>query len=271
MIPEILGWDLSHPDWQDKKRAILQASAHICVSENTKQDLLKIYPKINPANVRVIWNSYDRSTFKPASSQEIIDFHSKYGIDKPYFLMVGPRLDYKNAQMLFAALSMFPAQHGYGVFCTGQDQNVLDYGRTKTGSQVYGSRLENKELAAAYSGAVGLVFPSVYEGFGLPLVEAMACHCPIIAFPTGASVEVAKDAAIYAQNPEDLCAALCEIQKPKVRRELISRGVNRVNQFSWTRSAQAYLEFFSYMAGKGDYNSANLGNTSINSSSMRPL
>lgn len=248
MIPEVLGWDLSHPDWQDKKRAILQASGLICISENTKRDLLKIYPGINNKKVQVVVNGYDNSTFKPASTAEIMAFHKKYQIDKPYFLMVGPRLDYKNAQMLFDALSMLHSQHGYGVFCTGQDQNVVLYGSAKTGSQIYSHRLDNSELAAAYSGAVALVFPSIYEGFGLPLVEAMACQCPVIAFPTGSSIEVAKDAALYAANPQELCAALCEIQKPKVRKELVTKGFTIIQGLNLTSAAARYLETFKELA-----------------------
>jgi glycosyltransferase involved in cell wall biosynthesis len=244
MIPEILGWDLSHSDWQDKKRAIEHASFYFCGSENSRNDLLKIYPKIDPDLTTVILNGFDQKTFNPASAQDVLNFHNKYQIDKPYFLMVGPRLDYKNGQLLFDALAKLPAQHGYGVFCTGQDGDIVRYGQSRSGAQVYSQRISNQELAAAYSGAVALVFPSIYEGFGLPLVEAMACKCPVIAYPNGASLEIAKDAALYASNAEQLCEALCEIQKPRVRKAMIEKGVAQANTFSWSRSAQKCLDTF---------------------------
>jgi glycosyltransferase involved in cell wall biosynthesis len=244
MIPEVLGWDLSHSDWQDKKRAIEHASFYFCGSENSRKDLLKIYPKIDPKLTTVILNGFDKNTFNPASAKEILNFHSKYQIDKPYFLMVGPRLDYKNGQLLFDALAKLPAQHGYGVFCTGQDRDIVRYGQARSGAQIYSHRISNQELAAAYSGAVALIFPSIYEGFGLPLVEAMACRCPVIAYPNGASMEIAKDGAIFAADAEQLCEALCEIQKPKVRKALIEKGMAQANTFSWTRSAQKCLDAF---------------------------
>ena len=244
MIPEVLGWDLSHSDWQDKKRAIEHASFYFCGSENSRKDLLKIYPQIDPALTTVILNGFEQQTFNPASAQDILNFHTKYQIDKPYFLMVGPRLDYKNGQLMFDALSKLPAQHGYGVFCTGQDRDVVRYGQARSGAQIYSHRINNQELAAAYSGAVALVYPSIYEGFGLPLVEAMACKCPVIAYPNGAALEIAKDAALFASDADSLCEALCEVQKPKTRKSLIEKGIAQANTFSWARSAQKCLVAF---------------------------
>ncbi|MCI5064488.1 glycosyltransferase family 4 protein [bacterium] len=244
MIPEHLGWNLNEPHWRQKRDAIEYASQIICISENTKADLHRFYPKIPPSQVIAVPIAYDQDRFTPASVKELMHFHQKYEIDKPYFLLVGPRLDYKNGQLLFDALSLFSAQHGYGVFCTGNDKGVAQYGRAKTGSEIYAGRLSEAELSAAYTGAVSLVFPSLYEGFGLPLIEAMACHCPVVAYPSAAAQEVAGEAALYASDPSSLCDALCEVQKPSTRRTLIRRGRDRIQRFSWQRCAQEWEEIF---------------------------
>ncbi len=89
-------------------------------------------------------------------------------------------------------------------------------------------QLSDEELKAAYSGAVALVYPSKYEGFGLPILEAIACGCPVIACPNASIPEVSGQAALYV-NDEDvdgLTDALCEVQKPKVRNSAISIHLN---------------------------------------------
>ncbi|MCB0331304.1 MAG: glycosyltransferase [Bdellovibrionales bacterium] len=243
MIPEVFGWDMnSHTDWQDKHRAIRQANQFVCVSENTKRDLFRFFPNLREGSATVIPNAYDQQLFRPASSEAILKFHMKYQIEKPYFLLVGPRLDYKNAQLLFDALSLFPAQHGYGVICTGRDRGAVEYGKLNTGSEIYSLQLSDEELAVAYTGAVALIFPSCYEGFGLPLIEAMACRCPVVAYPSGAVNEVGQDAVLYASDAAKMCSALCEVQKPEVRKQLIQAGIARANDFSWERSAKQWRE-----------------------------
>ncbi|MFM5947350.1 MAG: glycosyltransferase, partial [Dolichospermum sp.] len=96
------------------------------------------------------------------------------------------------------------------------------------------------ELALAYSGAVALVYPSKYEGFGMPLLEAMACGCPVITCPNASIPEVTGEAAIYV-NDDDVPAlanALCEVQKPNIKTALITAGLVQSKNFSWTKMAK---------------------------------
>jgi len=101
-------------------------------------------------------------------------------------------------------------------------------------------QLSDEELRAAYSGSVALVYPSIYEGFGLPLLEAIACGCPVITCPNASIPEVAGEAALYVDDDdvEGLANALCEIQKPSVRQSLIAAGLEQAKKFSWSKMSE---------------------------------
>jgi hypothetical protein len=102
-------------------------------------------------------------------------------------------------------------------------------------------QLTDEELAAAYSGAVALVYPFKYEAFGRPILEAMACGCPVITCPNTSIPEIAGECAIYVKDDDvdGLADALCEIQKPRLRKSLINAGLNHVQNFSWTKMAES--------------------------------
>jgi glycosyltransferase involved in cell wall biosynthesis len=99
--------------------------------------------------------------------------------------------------------------------------------------------LSDEELQCAYSGAVALVYPSRYEGFGLPVLEAMACSCPVITCHNSSIPEVGGEAAIYV-DPDDvagMCRALLTVQEPTTRGDRIARGLAQAKNFSWARMA----------------------------------
>jgi hypothetical protein len=101
-------------------------------------------------------------------------------------------------------------------------------------------QLSDEELSAAYSGAVALVYPSQYEGFGLPVLEAIACGCPVITCPNASIPEVAGEAALYVNDDDvdGLANALCDVQKPNVRNSLIAAGLEQAKKFSWSKMAK---------------------------------
>jgi hypothetical protein len=96
------------------------------------------------------------------------------------------------------------------------------------------------ELRLAYAGAIALVYPSKYEGFRLPVLEALACGCPVITCPNSSIPEVAGEAALYVQDNDvnGLSNALCEVQKPEVRSALIKAGLEQAKKFSWSKMAE---------------------------------
>lgn len=242
MIPEILGGDLESAMWREKHYGIRHASSYIAISQNTAHDLVKFFPDINPELITVAHCGVS-SLFKPASPEEIEKFKHKYGIHKPYFLLVGAgssTSNYKNGILFFKGFSQLPSKQGFEIVCTGSGVVLSPEFREYTqGTVVHLLSLSDSELRLAYAGALALVYPSKYEGFGMPIAEAMACGCPVITCPNASIPEVAGEATLYVNdtNVDELTNALCEIQKPTVRQTLISEGFKQVQQFSWFQMA----------------------------------
>lgn len=238
MIPEVLRFDTARePAWIEKHYAFSKAQYFVCVSENTRRDLHTFFPAIPTTASEVIYNGVDTTFFQPPAAKEIVALHTRYNITRPYFLLVGSGGGYKNAAMLIEALSLLTSQHGFEVMLVTRSGIPGELADAASQGIVRPVQLTDSELCAAYGGAVAFVYPSLYEGFGLPMLEAMACNCPVIANHTASLPEVAGPAALYARTARELASALCEVQKPEVQQQLIQAGRERVRLFSWEESA----------------------------------
>ncbi|MEA5497580.1 methyltransferase domain-containing protein [Limnoraphis robusta] len=240
MIPEVLGADFNEPMWREKHHAIRHASAYVSISENTASDLVKCFSGISPEQVTVAQCGVS-PVFSLNSQANINQFKMKYGITKPYFILVGAGSNYKNAGLFFQAFAQLYSKQGFEIVCTGGSSLWLsaEYRQFTSGCVVHPLQLSDEELSIAYSGATALVYPSLYEGFGMPVAEAMACGCPVITCYNSSIPEVAGEAAIYV-NETDVNAmanALCQVQKPEVRRQLIETGLQQVQKFTWSKMA----------------------------------
>ncbi|MDD1413699.1 FkbM family methyltransferase [Dolichospermum sp. ST_con] len=240
MIPEVFRQNLEKPMWREKHIAIQHASSYITISENTAQDLVKYFPAISP-NLIQIAHCGIKDIFSPASLEEIRSFKTKYGIAKSYFLLVGVVTGYKNLELFLEAFALLPTKQSFEIVITGAGTSLENKLRSYTsGSVVHMLQLSNEDLRIAYTGAIALVYPSKYEGFGLPVLEALACGCPVITCPNSSIPEVAGEAAIYVQDDDvnGLANALCDVQKPQVRQVLIKTGLEQSKKFSWTKMAE---------------------------------
>jgi len=242
MIPEVLNIDMSHRDWQEKEIALLYARAHVCISHKTRSDLLRLYPEIDPARTTVAYCGIEPHIFHPRPVAEIVDFRAAQGVDGPYLMMVGTRIGiegYKNGAHFFEALAGMPARDDLILLCTGGEPDLPEV--TMGGRRIPVKRvsLSDDNLARAYAGAEALVYPSLYEGFGMPPAEAMASGCPVITTNHGSLAEVVGDAALTVSGRDvgEMRAALDAVRDPATRARLIDAGLERSQEFRWERMA----------------------------------
>lgn len=253
LIPERLGLDMTDPIWDEKRLAVEHASSYACISENTCRDLLELEPASRGKPAAVIPLGV-ADTLRPASDGEVEQFRRAHRIERPYFLLVGDRRGvggYKNTQLLFRALSGWSELSGHEVVCVGGHPHIEPELRL-AGPKVRARRLSlpDEELRLAYAGAVALVYPSRYEGFGLPVAEAMACGCPVITTKLASLPEVAGDAAVYV-NPDDplsLREALDAVCDPNRRATMLAAGAIQASGFRWDRASAAFATALSQAA-----------------------
>lgn len=236
MIPELFNWNLNEPVWQMKNEAINHATKFASISHSSANDLCKFYPNIIRSDIDVIHIGVRNVNL---SDSNLLDFKTKYNITKPYYLLITPRRDYKNAQLFFNAFEKFgDVRKNFGIFCTGYlDKLFLD----QVGeAEVNIANLTETELFSAYTNAIALVYPSAYEGFGLPILEAMSCGCPVIACPTSSIPEVAGEFAIYVEKKSEveMQQALIKVIDKEQIKSLIENAKIHSQKFSWQTTAK---------------------------------
>lgn len=256
MIPEVLEFDLGQRPWQEKQLAIDFAMAYACISEQTRRDLERFYPgTLDFASVT--YCGVDRAVFQPQSAEEISAFKARHGVATPYFILVGARAqhaNYKNAILAFKAAKNLTGE--LLLLCIGGEPELQRDFLAELPPNVTARHLEltDAELACAYSGAEALVFPSLYEGFGMPVIEAMACRCPVITTNHGSLAEVAGDAAILVagDSAEELGRAMSEVRLPQVRQKYADLGFQRCTRFDWDNMTRGVHELMKRAIERGN-------------------
>ena len=173
---------------------------------------------------------------------------------EPYFLYVGTLEPRKNLPMLMEAWREVRARHRVRLVLAGRRREDGPVFAAAEGLEVLGEVAEDR-LAALYSGALAVVYPTLYEGFGLPVLEAMQCGAPVVTSTDESVVEVAGGAAVHcdARGPEEWVGALTRIlEDPAWRGELRTKGLARAAEFSWQRTARETLAV--YRAAERFYN-----------------
>jgi glycosyltransferase involved in cell wall biosynthesis len=223
-----------------KKQLIENAGAVIAISENTRQDIIK-FTGADPDRIHVI---YLGNPFEHGSSQ-IDTCPAPSVFEKPYLLFVGGRPAYKNFDLFIESVA--------GMLCDHEELHVVCAGWLPFGSQekrhfeelkilrkVHHVKINDTVLKNLYRNARAFVFPSLYEGFGLPVLEAFSCNCPAILSNTSSLPEIGGDGAVYF-DPHDQETIRSTVEQvlcnERYRQDLIQKGSERLKLFSWEKTA----------------------------------
>ncbi len=221
------------------------ATKLIAVSKATKQDLINT--GIDAKKIEVIYEGYDKNMFRVHSSEfrddTLIDSLKHYELQtNNYFLFVGTVQPRKNLERLIKAVASLN-QKLVIVGAKGWMSDEI----YKLGAQnkvKFLGRVPDQALPELYKGAKALLFPSLFEGFGLPLIEAQACGCPVLTSNTSSMPEVAGKGAIYV-NPnkvEDIIKGIIKMNNQDTRNKLIRLGYENIKRFSWEKCAEETLK-----------------------------
>jgi glycosyltransferase involved in cell wall biosynthesis len=233
----------AEPVMAAKRAAVDRADHVICISENTRRDLVRLYD-VDPARTSVVHlgcsMTTEPNTAEPACSRR-----------RPTLLYVGNRKGYKNFGTLLQAYASSPVLREFELIAFGghemlpeEEQEISRLGITDRVRFESGS---DRELAARYRGAAAFVYPSMYEGFGIPPLEAMSQGCPVVCSNAGSIPEVVGDAGAYfdPKSTEELRATLERVVTTDgLQVDLRKRGYQRLSAFSWERCAAATARIY---------------------------
>lgn len=244
----------SHPEWHPEERvkffnhfaseSFNYADFIVTPSIFSKKELLK-YFQYDKRKVKTIYWGYDKSIFFRRSRNEIERVRDRYGIKGNYLLCVGTKDPRKNLKGIFEAYKNLSSEiklviAGWSGWDKTKDLSLRD-------KIIITGHLSDEELTALYSGAIALVYPSFYEGFGFPVLEAIACGTPVITSNCSSLSEVGRDAVEYC-NPYSIDSLTSTIKKilgnKLLQKKLIEKGLVRAKFFSWEKAAKEYREVF---------------------------
>jgi glycosyltransferase involved in cell wall biosynthesis len=241
---------LDHPEWFERKFALWYAAllprlinkvrAIITVSHFSKERIIRL-TGVEPERVHVIFNGVD-GRFCPADTKTVQKVRADFDLNCPYILFVGSLESRKNLRILFEAwrLGGFDGVTLAVVGASGHLFRKLEFGSIPEGVRLLGC-VNDDVLPALYSGAAGFVYPSIYEGFGLPPLEAMACGCPVAVSDIPAHREVCDGTTMYFDpfSPEDISSKLEWLLQldSAPRASLVERGLQCAARYNWESTA----------------------------------
>lgn len=227
-----------------KNRAISIADTIIAISENTKKDLIKIY-NIPESKIKVV---YLANSLQSSSPLTLDGLKQNYKLKRPYLLYVGDRRGYKNFKALLDSY-MNKFSKYFDLVCFGGQKIEYDGIKSipvKIKNSIFQLNGSDDLLASLYKHAFCFVYPSFYEGFGIPPLEAMSMGCPVIASNASSIPEVVGDAAILfdPHSKDELVDAIGSLYNESKRNDIIKRGFEQEKKFSWDKMANETLDIY---------------------------
>lgn len=228
-----------------------RADAIITVSASSKRDLVRCYG-VPPDKVTVVHEAA-APHFRPAPPEAIAAARRRYGLPERYVIYVGTIEPRKNLMRLLDAMELLHEKGGYArlVVVGGRGWLYEDFFRRleemPPGAVILPGYVPDEDLPALYSGAVLFVLPSLYEGFGLTVLEAMACGTPVVCSQTSSLPEIAGHAASYFDptDTEAMAEAMYQVLSDEERQtEMRARGLAQAAQFSWSGAAEETMAVY---------------------------
>jgi len=238
IFPEAISLKDRTIEW--KKKLVYKADRIITISENTKRDILKFYD-IEESKITVV--SWGTSIVVKKTNIELPD---------RYILFVGNRTNYKNFEFFFkSVVPLLKKEKDLYLVCAGssnfseEEKKMIE--ESGVSNRVKHIRFRDEELGYIYSKAVCFVFPSLYEGFGIPVLEAFACNCPAVISNTSSLPEVGGNAVEYF-NPKDIKSIESSVRRvvndEVLRKEMIRKGKERLKMFGWEKTSKEFLNVY---------------------------
>lgn len=237
------------------KRRLPYAAHVLAISEYVRQEILDEF-RLDPQLVTTVPLAPDPHFF-PRPKEQVDITLARLGLARPYILFAGTLEPRKNLKLLIEALPLM--RHDIPLVLAGWSgwgdkawqEKLQDSGLAQR--VILAGYVDDEDLACLYSGAVLLVYPSLYEGFGLPILEAMACGCPVVCSNTSCLPETAGDAALLVNphEPEELAAVLDNlVGNETLQREMSARGRRRAAMFTWEQTARQTMAVFQKTCGR---------------------
>lgn len=242
MIHEIFRGELSENVITNKRNLILESDHIIAISDSTKRDILRFYPEIDQSKISVIYIA--------SNMQKNNNLQLRSMFPAKYVLFVGQRKGYKNFKNFCVAVKdILKSDNDLEVVCTGggsfSEAEIESFEKFK--NRFHQINCDDELLSAAYTFAECFVFPSKYEGFGIPTLEAFACDCPVVLSNSSSMPEIGGDAVEYCDpnSIDSIRVAISRVlEAPDRKRELILKGREQIKKFDWDTITEQTLDCY---------------------------
>jgi glycosyltransferase involved in cell wall biosynthesis len=244
-FPDLFGGTSADHFNRQKKNCILGADAVLCISETTRQDVIQFY-SLNPDRAHVIHLACSE-LFRKIEGDGVVN--DDFTIHEPYFLYVGSRVHYKKFDLLLDAFSKYGRADikllAVGPSWTNEEVMRLEALKVRDRVCLF-QGVDDQMLCRLYNRAEAFIYPSLYEGFGIPLLEAMACGCPVVASRIPSSVEVAGDCPHYVEpgDLDDMIHAFDLVLSEGKDSPRVKAGLEHVKLYSWDKTAVKTLDSY---------------------------